>query len=230
MLLPNDHVIVRRAGQRLRVCVEYMSTTRVLLWLALGKDGSLYTSMSDGTPVDQRTLVPKNQPDGSTAFSWDDSRTIDASTFRPKITFHASGVIVSPLGRAIGVNLRLLTERSLLCAYLPKHPMHWRTTNNSKRGDIVIRHVLAHERPLSIELYYENGGKLPGLESNPPREVFVVPVGFTQVRGDERVLLHLVFRHHLNTSAWPPHSTLVWPALRDRTAPSEVEQWVEPGL
>lgn len=235
MLLPDDQVIVRRAGQRLRVCIEYMSTTRVLLWLELGHDGSLYTNWSEANPLDQRTFVPRNQPNGSTAIAWDDSHPIDASMFRPKITFHASGVILSPLGRSIGVNLRLLTERSLICVYLPKHPRHWRKIEQARRRDIVIRNLLADEFPFSIELYYEPAGRLPALESNPKRGVFVVPVGFTQVRftevrKNERVLMHLLFHHRLNTSAWPPHSTIAWPVLRDRTAPSELEQWVEPGL
>src|SRR5690242_21790190 len=152
--LPDSQVAACAAGTRIRICVEYGSTIRSLLWFVVRKDGSLYTDVVADAPRIEHTFTPTYLPDGRCTFTWENAEPIDAAKWRPKISFHASGIIVSSIGRDVGVNLRLLTMRTLLCAYLPAHPDRWRPVEHTKRGGIIIHDLLQDDCPLSIELYY----------------------------------------------------------------------------
>jgi hypothetical protein len=227
--LPDHHIPVLRAGRRLRVCVDYKGKTRVLLWLMVGTDGSLYTGVGARLPADPRKFIPTLLAGGGVSFSWDAFEPYHPLDNRAKISFHASGVILSPMGRSIGVNLRLLSERTYLCSYLPNHPDNWRVVVNGKRGDVVLQDLLGDDCPLAIELHYQPAGKLPVLDSDPESGSFVLPIGYTEVEGHECVLLHLVFRRQTNADRWPPRWVVAYPSLKGKGEPPVVEQWFEPG-
>lgn len=226
--LAPDKIVVLRAGQRLRVCVDYECSIRALLWVTVRPDGSLLTNFS-GQLTDVRWLVPESLPDGRARFVWGRSVASQNVAVRPKISFHASGMILSDSGRSVGSNLRLLTHRTFVCWYLPPHPMHWRTVDRVRMGDLVIRELLGDDCPLSVELYYQPAGTLPVLESKLDQGSFVLPVGYTNVEVHERVLLHFVFRRQSRAGVWPPRWGMGWPRIGPRTSPLKSEGWFEPG-
>ena len=228
-ILPADRIGVNPAGKTVRVCSEYRGETRALLWINLAKDGSFYTGWCAKDKEPPSILVPERLPDGGERFGWNRSEPIDCSHRRPKTSFHASGVILSSGGRHIGVNLRLLNHRSLLCVYFPKHPENWPVVAAPRRRDLLVHNLIQDECPLFVDLYYQPAGDLPILSSQLDRGVFVAPVGFTGVLGHDRVLLSLVISRRPSAVRWAPNWIIGYPVLSAATAPVEREQWVEPG-
>jgi hypothetical protein len=226
--LPPDNVLVMPAGKALRVCVDYHGRCLAVLWLTIGKkDGSVYTSFCAPPGTQPRQLIPHEAEDGVVQFAWDDTELIADPEERQKVSFHASGVIRSPLGRQIGVNLRLLTQRTLLCTYFMPHPDRWPTVATLRARDALLRQLLDDECPLYGHLFYQPAGHLPVLASNLEAGSFVVPIGFTGVAGHDRVLLHLCFQRAPRGS-WPPRWVIGYPTLGGRREPSSREQWIEP--
>lgn len=56
------------------------------------------------------------------------------------------------------------------------------------------------------------------------------PVGFNNLEGGLRVLLHLVFRREAAAQTWAPSWVMSWPYLPGRTTAPETASWIEPGL
>lgn len=226
--LPPGNVAVLRSGQTARICIEYGGRARSLLWIATGKDGSLYTNYClDGPAVGSR-LIPEVSPDGGVRFSWTNGEPLSDPT-RPKISFHASGIIYSPSGKSIGVRLRQLTQRSLVCAFLPRHPSQWRELQTHRSRDIVLRNLIQDECPLAVELYYQPAGARSSIAANLQVGRFVVPIGFTDVEAHNRVLVHLVFRRLASARLWPTKSVIAWPHIGSHLEPVGGEYWFEPG-
>jgi hypothetical protein len=226
--LPLDHVIVARAGRTFRLCIEFAAVMRALLWIKLSKDGSLYTAFCQKNSTDPLRLVPAVMQDGSVEFRWDRSESIAHLPPREKMSFHASGVILSRLGRSVSVNLRLLTERTLICTYLPRHPDMWEPVQVPKTRDISVRELIADECPLTIELYYQPAGTLPLIATDLPTGRFVIPIGYSGVDVHERVLLLFVIRRQPDFGEWQPQSFLTWPSVAGRAVPADRDEWVEP--
>ena len=227
-ILPPDHIPVMPAGRRMRVCVEYGPSIRALLWLNVAKDGSLYTGYSTRGIGPSKELIPKQLPDGAFEFEWEGERRL-LTSMRDKISFHASGIILSDIGRSVGVNLRLLSQRTLLCSYLPKHPDDWRVVRGTASGDIVITQLLSDDCPMVIELFYQPAGSLPILASRLDEGFFVLPIGYESGKNHKRVLLHLVFRRQPQAVNWSRTWIMTWPSVRNRKEPSCREEWMEPG-
>jgi hypothetical protein len=148
---------------------------------------------------------------------------------RDKVSFHASGVILSSGGRRIGANLRLLTHRSYLCSYFPKHPDHWPEVRRVRNRDMIVRHLIQDECPLTVELFYQPAGGLPILSSHLAKGIFVAPVEFTGIEGHGRVLLHLAFARQPAAINWAPRWVIGYPSISEVIVPGKFEQWFEPG-
>lgn len=195
----------------------------------VARDGSLYTGwcLKDHEPPHR--LIPEQLPDGSVRFEWDRAEPIDASARREKTSFHASGVTLSSGGRSIGVNLKLLTHRTYLCTYFPRHPQHWPIVATVRRRDMLIRDLIGDDCPLMVQLYYQPAGTLPMLGSHLENGIFVAPVGFDGIEQHGRVLLQLAFIRQPSAVKWAPRCVIAYPSVSEATAPLDAERWFEPG-
>lgn len=225
--LPPGNVLVMPARKTVRVCVVYADTIRALLWLNVGKDGSVYTGWSAQDPEPPSVLLPEVLPGGGMRYTWERVALLDPSERRVKTSFHASGVILSTGGRTVGVNLRLLKHRSFLCNYIPKHPDHWPVVEPTRKHDVVVRDLLHDECPISIDLYYQPAGALPVLASDLEKGAFVLPIKFAEDAGHQGVLLHLVFWRQPQMVRWAPRRVIGWPHL-GRDTPVQNGSWFEP--
>jgi hypothetical protein len=226
--LPPGNVVVLSAGRDLRVCADYQGQVRALLWLNIGRDGSLYTSYCARRTQPGFRLIPEVLADGSSRFTWDRKEVAELDPEREKVSFHASGLIYARIGWSVGINLRLLTQRTHLCTYFPRHPSYWPVVKAPRQRDLVVRELLQDECPITVELYYQPAGELPVMPTDLTSGRFVLPVGYLDVEGHGRVLLHLVFCRQPGASSWPPSWVIAWPKLGARAAPLEAERWFEP--
>lgn len=208
--LPQGNVAVLSAGRTIRICAEYRGKVRALLWLKIGRDGSLYTSFSARRTQPSFRLIPETLTDGSSKFTWDRLELVEHDLKREKVSFHASGMIYARTGGSVGVSLRLLTQRTFLCTYFPRHPGFWPLVSAPKNRDLVIHELLQDECPITVELYYQPAGELPLIPTDLNLGRFVLPVGYVDVQGHERVLLHLVFRRKPEARTWPPSWIIAW--------------------
>lgn len=226
--LPPHSVITPRGNERLLVYAEYQGSVRKLLWLRVSKDGSLYTEFCAPRTQPRVRFPAERLPDGAQRFSWESAAVVESAPNHEHMSFHASGQINSPFKTSFSVNLCLLTQRTLLCVFLPRHPDFWPLAESDDAPAAVIRDLFGDECPLILELYYQPAGELPIMPSALEKGVFTLPIGYEGVAGHARVLLHLVFRRQPG-AAWAPYWTIAWPTIAGRKKGPDTEFWIEPG-
>lgn len=225
-IVPDGAVIALVAGEHFRFCVEYETQIRALLWLSIRRDGSLYTGFGNASRESIKRFIGQRREDGTTSFSWGEYEFV-AGPERPKMSFHSSGVILGSHGRSVGVNLRLLTQRTLLCTYLPSHPTEWRVVPTPRRHDAVASKLIMDECPVSVDLYYQPA-RHTRLVSNLEKGMFVLHLQYGGLDLNDDVLLHLVVARQPSAGVWRPISIITWPSIEGRQTPSKVEEWIEP--
>lgn len=224
--LPADRVPVLQAGDLLHICAQYQTSIRKLLWLRVSKDGSLYTRFCAPRTQPMVNFPAEVLPDGSHRFAWDTPEAVEALPNHEHTSFHASGIINSPSERSFSVNLRLLTHRTWLGLYFPRHPSYWPIVESDGEPALVIQNLLDDECPLSLRLYYQPAGELPIIPSDLGKGVFVVPIGYEGVDGHGRVLLHMVFSRQPG-ARWAPYWTIAWPTVAGSKGRLDNEFWIE---
>lgn len=219
---------VFQADDALRICAQYQDGVRRLLWLRVSKDGSLYTGFYAPRTQPMVNFPAEVLPDGSHRFNWDTAQAVETLPNHEYTSFHASGLVKSPSERSFSVNLRLLTHRTWLCVYLPRHPDFWPVAESDSKPGLVIHSLLDDECPLSLRLHYQPAGELPIIASDLGQGVFAVPIGYEGVDGHGRVLLHMVFCRHPD-ARWAPYWTIAWPTVAGSKERIDNELWIDPG-
>ena len=192
-------------GDRVRLLVSYGGAWRALLWLKVGKDGSIYVAprITDVTTVKKGM---KKTEQNQVTISYDEGDTVlDAETLKnPKLSFHASGLIRATGDRLRGHNLRELEEQVELCQILFEHPRIREPIAEVRERDICLEYPIDDERPLIGSLLVA-----PSRRMNPP-PVFAdaihcssMGLRYTGLDEMQDIVVLFALRHGLKGS-WPP--------------------------
>jgi hypothetical protein len=134
-------------GESLRVGILYKGVAHMLLWLKVGKDGSIYCrprlgkdiTIQKGKKIVTAEDSTFNYTDLSKEISWNEN---------VKLSFHASGVINASGERLFRNPIRNISERQQLCQILFVHPTKYRPVQNLRKNDIVINPPFNENSPL----------------------------------------------------------------------------------
>jgi len=189
---------------------------RVLLWIEVSKDGSIYLGPRKPDSRLQR-LGAKSIEGKQTFIGYDEGEPIqdEASLKNPKLSFHASGAVHVSGKRWWRKTLRGLSERQLLCQILFQHPSEFACLREVKKHDIGLLYPIDDEYPLLSQIYVF------------PLSIQYAPVQIRDAKYQWSVVLEYkgldrvsdvavqVVLYHAEKGKWPPSTYIVWRAVPD---------------
>ncbi len=135
-------VLLEDVGRRaLRFLFAYKGELRAMAWLTVGSDGSLY--LNPRLKATRRLIRGSAVADGKGGFTDLDLNEVAIGSLNernPKLSHHASGVVVRADGRSTGVSARTVTDNTLFRQDDYGHPSRFDVIEPAKlrATDIVV--------------------------------------------------------------------------------------------
>ena len=157
--------MIPHVGDRIRIAIFYRDHWRPLIWLRVGRDGSIYLGLLLGQPTSGakgaatgKNVVHVNYNDGSSVMP-DDLRK------GSRVSFKASGDIHLGSDVLAGKSLEQLSSPRQLCLALFVHPSRYRPPikRSSRDYDVtVVDYPVDERRPLyaSVQVEPWDGGPI----------------------------------------------------------------------
>lgn len=138
-----------KAKDYVRVLANYNNKLISLIWLMVGKDGSVYISPSK-KEIKSFRKGTSNVAHGELSVNYEEGEVIeDLTSLRSKTSFHASGLINSiDSTRSYRSLLREVQELDLLCMFVFQHPDKMEAIGKVKKRDVGINFFVRDENPL----------------------------------------------------------------------------------
>jgi hypothetical protein len=214
--------------RRLRFLFGYLGELRAMAWMAVGADGSLYLNhrLSDRNKM----ISGQGIADGQGGFT-DlrlEEREVPAGIVRPKLSYHASGIITRGDERSRSVSIREVTESTLIRQDRYAHPSLFDVVQPPLRQtDIVIPDTagkpfeLQDERPLGSRVFVaplvDGEAKVPVINDLPIDSQTAVVIPYQHLQRCQDVTYQLQFFLDPPGTAWPEGSFAVVPDLDEPT-------------
>jgi hypothetical protein len=203
---------------RIRIAIKYKNTWRLIFWLQVKRDGSIYA----GPRYEEIKYLAKGVkevkgPKGEVDFKYNDGKIItDPDILKgAKMSFHASGVIHAAGERIHGESLRELTNPKQLCLVLFSHPSKYAVIpmpQKVKKRDVFIDYPIDEGRPLQAYLIVsplsnsQLSNEIPvGVETD---AVYQAPLifGFPKMGKDMSAIAVELILYHSAMGQWPPYT------------------------
>lgn len=202
-------------GDRIRILIEYAGSLRPILWMEFEKDGSLYLGPRKLRATELGQGRANRIDDQHVHISYNGIAPITDSDIikKAKLSFHASGIISTPMGRHVRPPLRGLSNQELLCVAAFEHPKQFSAVaiDNVRKRDVCLRYPVDEDRPLWACLYVApSKNAIPVVHSTATYQatlMFVYPATTALVDTTLQVALC-----HGPEGPWPPYTFLVFSA------------------
>jgi len=201
-----------KTGVRVRVAIEYGNMWRPMLWVRVGRDGSIYTGTLLGSPTSASSGTSKA---GQLTRYADGTELTGARLPKSsRVSFKVDGEIHLGKKDLPGKPLTTISQPRQLCLYLFTHPSKYREGSTSDPHEMEIR-VRAYEvdetRPIYGSLVVQPWNLAAPVESiKLPNMTYgaSVSLGFTGFRKVPDLLLKVVIGHGVE-GQWPERSVVV---------------------
>lgn len=202
-----------KLGKPVRVTSTYKDKICPLIWVSVGKDGSIYI----GKPGKKNLLkvgrsIPK---DGSVTIKYNEGTKISDSDAikKAKISFHASGWVktnVTKEGlRYFKKSLRGITHSEWICSILFQHPSNSKPLEAIRKQDIILNYPFDDQCPLVCCIYVAPlEYSTPPLIKDANAQVPVV-LWYKDLLGMSDIEITLLF-YHKTEGPWPPYTYFFW--------------------
>jgi hypothetical protein len=207
--------------RKLRMIFRHSDILRVMCWLSIGGDGSLYFdhSLEESKRITQVEAIADGAGGWSEAGKVRELLLSDIDEKSPKLSQHASGVVRRADHRSRSLSFRDLgTSPVLIRQDEYRHPSHYRTVESGKLRIADVRvpafggsaYILDENRPLTSRLFVS---RLQGGDANvtvveeaevDAQTSIVLPA--TNLRGCQDLLFQLVFWNY-PPRPWPDMAT-----------------------
>lgn len=208
---------------RIRIAIKYKNTWRLIFWLQVKRDGSIYAGPRYGEIKYLAKVVKEVKgPKGEVEFKYNDAKLItDPNILKgAKMSFHASGVIHAAGERIHGESLRQLTNRKQLCLVLFSHPSKYAVISmpqKVKKRDVFIKYPIDEGRPLQAHLLVSSlSNVLPSSneihfaeETDAVYQASLI-FGFPKMGKDMSAIAVELLLYHSVMGQWPPHTYIVF--------------------
>ena len=212
-----------KIGKSVRLNSFYQNKIHPLIWVSIGKDGSIYV----GKPGKKSLLkVGKSiASNGSVTFKYDEGTEIsDPSAInKAKISFHASGWVKTNVTKeglwSFKKTLRNIDKLELLCTVLFQHPSSCEPLETVRKQDIVLNYPFDDKCPLICCIYVAPlGNSAPTLIKDANFQVPVI-LWYKNLHeiSDLEVTLLL---YHKTEGPWPPFSYFFWKSKNNDEVPN----------
>ena len=202
-------------GDRIRLLISYAGSWRALLWLKVGKDGSIYLAprIENVTQVKRGGKEPE---DGIVTIQYDEGEIVDdiETLKNPKLSFHASGLIRAGSERLKGTSLRDLKEQILLCEILFEHPSKREPIDKIGDRDICMEYPVDEQMPLLGGLLVAPRDRVSPATFEGAVHCSVVGLNYTGLQDVQDLFVQFALWHGL-VGEWPPMTYMTYPALRE---------------
>lgn len=201
-------------GDHLRILIEYAGTWRPILWIELAKDGSVYLGPRKIEVTELRHgAYGLNGEQIRVLYSDGTEITEPEARKKAKLSFHASGIINTPMGRTTRTPLRLLKGQELLCVALFQHPSQFDAVsqNTVHKRDICLRYPVDEQSPFWACLFVAPRERVfPVMQSFVAYQLTLI---FQYPSAPEIAALTLqVVLCHGPQGPWPPYTYLLFEA------------------
>jgi hypothetical protein len=201
------------AGKKYRVLMPYSKERHILLHLQVTKDASLYLfDLPFDPPIAKVSYGRSRIEQGSTQTVVD--ITQGEVMNHPKgahLSFHGSGVVNTGTGRAIGHQLRRLTNAGVVCSVIFPHPSKLPVARGLRQSDITVHYPIDEGCPLALNICAAPRGNFPSMNwLNIPEAAFQWTYAFLYERllEEDDLLLILVFYH--SPGEWMSGRGVTW--------------------
>ena len=219
--MPNPNCVVGvwtpPPNVRVRIAFGQLpNAMRAVLWVKVSKDGSVY--LGPRKPGETTTKIGRSvAEDGRVTVKYKDGTPItdEGTLAQKKISFHASGAIHAAGQRSFRGTLRGISERQLLCHFLPQELSTFPVLKKIEKYDICLDYPVNPAYPVVCDVYVG-----PLTELYPPLEKVSVPyqlsviLQYNDLTDIGGFFVQLIF-YHLVKRPWPPASYLLWPVTED---------------
>lgn len=203
-------------GERVRVAIgEKQGSFHCVVWAEFGKDGSIYFGPRNPKYAYVKTGA-KEAKEGEFFVGYEEDTPLQDGPIKNanKISFHGSGHINTFGRRSIRSSIRELTERQLLCHFLPEKLENFPLLGVLRKRDIPLVFPMANSRPIVCSVYVS-----PLNQALPPIEVKDAPfqssalIACSSIPCVQPLCIQVLFSQKLG-SVWPPYTYMVWPVIK----------------
>ena len=193
-------------GDRIRLLINYEGFWRGLLWVKVGKDGSIYLAPRI-TNVISVKQGDKEPVDGEVIVKYDEGESVldDETLQNPKVSFHASGLIRAGGKRLKGPPLRALTAQRMLCQVLFEHPANREPIAKIGKRDICLSYPVDEERPLACGVLIAPSSNFSPASFDSAAHCSIAGLKYSGLDDVPDMMLQLVLWHG-PTGPWPPET------------------------
>lgn len=222
-------LILPDPGRRtLRFLFAYLGELRAIAWMAVGADGSLY--LNHRLSGSNKVISGQGIADGQGGFT--DLRLeegeVPVGIAKPKLSYHASGIVTRADERSHSVSIREVTESTLLRQDRYAHPSRFDVVRSPLRAtDIVVPDgagqpfTLQDDRPLGSRVFVaplvDGEAKVPVIDDLPIAAQTAVVIPCQNLHRCQDITYQLQFFLDPPGSAWPEGS---FAAVLDSSEPT----------
>ncbi len=201
-------------GDQIRILIEYANGWRPILWFELEKDGSLYlgprkieiTELRHGSHVLNGEQIRVLYSDGTEI-------TDPEARKKAMFSFHASGVINTPMGRTRRAPLRSLEGQELLCVALFQHPSQFAVVSQDtvRKRDVCLRYPVDEQSPFWARLFVAPRERVvPVIQSSVAYQLTLM-FQYSSASEIAALTLQMVLCHGPK-GPWPPYTYVLFEA------------------
>jgi hypothetical protein len=215
-------------GDTVRILIEDAGEWRPILWMEVSEDGSVYVGPRKVVISELRHGIARRLDDDHIRVLYSDGLEIADEEVRKKakLSFHASGIVNAPMGRATRNALRSLESQELLCLVLFQHPKEFGAVPFSavRKRDVCLRYPIDEQRPIWARLYIAPDRKsIPVLDDSVAHQLNLV-FEYPASPKIDAVTLQVVLSHGPK-GPWPPYTYMLFEAVTaDRSPPNQPMQ------
>ena len=212
-----------KIGKSVRVNSFYQNKIYPLIWVSVGKDGSIYV----GKPGKKNLLkVGRSTPsNGAVTFKYAEGTKISDPEHikKAKILFHALGWVktnVTKEGlRSFKKSLRDIDKLELLCTILFQHPSTHKPIEAIRKQDIVLNYPFDDKSPLVCCIYVAPlGYSTPPLIKDANAQV-PVKLWYKKLSSMSDIEVTLLL-YHKTEGPWPPFTYFFWKSKNNNELPN----------
>jgi hypothetical protein len=208
---------------RIRIAIKYKNTWRLIFWIQVKRDGSIYVGPRYQEIKHLAVGVKEVKgPKAEINIKYNDGKIIaDPDILKgAKISFHASGVIHAARERIHGESLRQLTNQKQLCLVLFSHPSKYSVIpmpQKVKKRDAFIDYPIDERRPLLAYLFVSplsnvlsRSNEIRFTEETDAVCQASLIFGFPNMGKDMSPVAVELLLYHSAMGQWPPYTILTF--------------------
>lgn len=202
-------------GERVRVAIgEKQGSFHCVVWAEFGKDGSVYFGPRNPKYAYVKAGAKEVQK-GEFFVGYEEGTPLQDAPIKNanRISFHGSGHINTFGRRSIRSSIRELTERQLLCHFLPESLENFPLLDVHRKRDISLVFPIAYSRAIVCSVYVSPLNQaLPPIEVKDAHFQCSVLIECSSIPDVQPLCIQLLFSQKPG-DVWPPYTYIVWPVI-----------------